>query len=94
MSYRIVTISNRIPDQWYYTYHELFKSARDKEILVLGQQPGEYTGLSDKPRILHKAISDGLIKEDIILFIDAWDVVFAGHPDEVIEKFEKYDALS
>lgn len=87
MSYRIVTISNREPQQEYYTYKHLHKSARGQDILVLGQNLGEYTGLSDKPRILHKAISDGLIKEDIVLFIDAWDVVFATEPKEAVLRF-------
>lgn len=86
-NFRIVTISNRRPTQWYYTYDQLFQSAAGHEILVLGSEAGEYTGLSDKPRILHKAISDGLIKEKIILFIDAWDVVFAADPTEAIEKY-------
>lgn len=86
-SYKIVTISNRRPDEWYYTYDALFKSACNNEVLVLGQQMGEYTGLSDKPRILYNAIKDGLIKEDIIIFVDAWDVVFASPIEEVIEKY-------
>jgi hypothetical protein len=88
--FRIVTISNRVPHEWYYTYEQLFKSAGGNEILVLGQQPGEYTGLSDKPRILHKAISDGLIKEEIIVFVDAWDVVFADTLEEIISKYRAF----
>lgn len=89
--YKIITISNRRPTEYYYTYDQLFKSVPGHDILVLGQQPGEYTGLSDKPRILYHAIKNGLIKEEIIVFIDAWDVVFAASPDEVIDKFECFD---
>lgn len=87
MKSKIVTISNRKPSEWYYTYDELIKSAGKNEILVLGQQQGEYTGLSDKPRILHKAIQDGLIKEELIIFVDAWDVVFASDIQEIIDNF-------
>lgn len=88
--YRVVTISNRKPTQDYYTYDQLFKSVGSHEILVLGQQRGEYTGLSDKPRILYNAIKNNLIKEDIIFFVDAWDVVFASSLDEVYEKFKTF----
>ncbi len=88
MTYKVVTISNREPQEYYYTYKYLQKSVGSHEILILGQQAGEYTGLSDKPRILHKAISDGLIKEDIILFVDAWDVVFVDKPEVIIDKYK------
>src|SRR6185503_5297132 len=88
--YKIVTISNRIPHEWYNTYHQLFKSVGDNEILVLGQEPGEYTGLSDKPRILHKAITEGKIKERITVFVDAWDVVFSDSLESIIEKYKSF----
>lgn len=87
---RIVTISNRIPEQDYYTYHQLFKSVGEHEILVLGQDAGEYTGLSDKPRILYNAIKAGKIPEKKICFVDAWDVVFARPFEEVMERYDSY----
>lgn len=87
MNWRIVTISNRRPQEWYYTYDQLFKSADGYDILVLGQQPGEFTGLSDKPRILYHAIKNGLIKEDIIIFVDAWDTVFLQSPEHALDDF-------
>jgi len=89
---KIVTISNRIPTQDYYTYQYLQKSAGDNEILVLGQSPGEYTGLSDKPRILYHAIKDGLIKEKYICFVDAWDVVFADTLESIMEKYKSFNS--
>lgn len=91
-SFKIVTISNRRPNEWYYTYDQLFKSVGDNEILILGQQPGEYTGLSDKPRILYNAIKDGLIKEEIIIFVDGWDTVMASPVEEVIEKYNQFSS--
>lgn len=92
MSFKIVTISNRIPTQDYYTYQYLQKSAGNNEILILGQDPGEYTGLSDKPRILYHAIKNGLIKEDLIVFVDAWDVVFADTLENIIEKYKSFNS--
>lgn len=91
-NYRIVTISNRIPTEYYYTYEELFKSAPNDEILILGRGEIQYTGLSDKPRILHHAITNGLIKEKYIIFVDAWDVVFASSLHEVMDKYYSFNS--
>lgn len=90
--FKIVTISNRVPTEHYYTYQYLQKSAGDNEILVLGQSEGEYTGLSDKPRILYNAIKNGLIKEQIIIFVDAWDVVFIDRIETLIEKYKSFNS--
>lgn len=88
--FRIVTISNREPQEWYYLYKQLFKSVGEHEILVLGQGENVYTGLSDKPRILYHAINEGKIKEKHIIFVDAWDVLFAHSPYVVMEKYYSF----
>ncbi len=87
---RIVTIANRWPTEDYYCYNSLFKSVGDNEILVLGQGEMEYTGLSDKPRILYNAIKDGKIPEKYILFIDAFDVVLVDSLEAVLKKFKSF----
>lgn len=87
---QIVTISNRIPQEDYYTYQYLQKSAGDNEILVLGQEHGQYTGLSDKPRILYNAIKNGTIKSDYIVFVDAWDVVFVKTLADIMEEYNAH----
>lgn len=89
---RIVTIANHWPPQDYYCYNSLFKSIGDNELLILGTGDMEYTGLSDKPRILYNAIKDGKITEEYIVFIDAFDVVFADTLDVVMEKFESFNS--
>lgn len=89
---RIVTIANHWPQQDYYCYNSLFKSIGDNELLILGTGDMEYTGLSDKPRILYNAIKDGKITEKYIVFIDAFDVVFADTLDVVMEKFESFNS--
>lgn len=92
MTYKIVTISNREPQEPYYTYKEFFKSLYGESILLLGQNNGEYSGLSDKPRILYNAIKKGLISEDIIVFVDCWDIVFASGLEEVISNFKTFNS--
>lgn len=88
---RIVTIANRWPHEDYYCYKSLFKSVGDNQILVLGQEQGEYTGLSDKPRILYNAIKEGKIPEKNIVFIDAFDVVFVDTLEIITSKFKSFD---
>lgn len=88
---RIVTIANRWPSEDYYCYKSLFKSVGNNEILVLGQGQGEYTGLSDKPRILYNAIKDGKITEKYIVFVDAFDVVFADTLENIMSKFKSFN---
>lgn len=91
-SFKIVTIANHFPTQDYYCHQSLFKSVRDNEILVLGKGEMEYTGLSDKPRILYNAIKDGKIPEKYIVFIDAFDVVFADTLEGIMDKFESFNS--
>ena len=85
--FTVVTISNRTPIEDYYTYQYLQKSAGHDEVLVLGQEQGEYTGLSDKPRILYNAIKSGKITTKYIVFVDAWDVIFVDSISVIMEKF-------
>ena len=92
MTYRIVTIANHWPQQEYYCYNSLFKSVGDNEVLVLGQGEMEYTGLSDKPRILYNAIKNGKIPEKNIVFIDAFDVVFADTVESIMDKFNSFNS--
>lgn len=54
--------------------------------IILGWgQP--WRGLGCKPKLLKRAIEDGTIKSEFILFADAFDVVFAGGRDEIVERW-------
>jgi len=81
MSYQIVTVCNRYPTEPYYCLNEFIKSLSGHEPLVLGTQPGEYTGLGSKPKLLYKAIKDGRVKEPFIIFTDCFDLVFQYPPE-------------
>lgn len=81
--FKIVTVCNRFPQEPYYCLNEFIKSLGEHEPLVLGTKVGEYKGLGDKPKLLYKAIKEGLIKERYIIFCDCWDLVFAGNPSRV-----------
>lgn len=90
MSYKIVTVANRVPTEPYYTFREFFKSLNGEVPLILGTQPGEYGGLGSKPRLLYKAIKEGKIKEKHIIFCDCFDLVFAVTPQKLFEHFIEF----
>lgn len=79
--FRLVTVANKRPAEWYYTFDEFFKSLGDNEILVLGTHAGQYGGLGSKVRLLYNAIINGEIKEKYIIFCDCFDLVFAVPPE-------------
>lgn len=85
MSYKVVSISNRQPDAWYYLFWEFMRSLNDTPPMVL--QPSHWGGLSTKPKVLYQAITQKLIDAKYIIFCDCWDLVFATTPNEVMERY-------
>lgn len=87
MSYRIVTIANRRPHEYYYTFDEFFKSLQGEQVTVLGSHPGEYGGLGSKPRLLYNAIKGGVFPEKYLIFCDCFDLVFAVKPKQLFYEY-------
>lgn len=90
MSYTVVTVANKIPQEPYYTFHEHFKSLQGVQALVLGVNPGEYKGLGSKPRLLYEAIKENKIETKYIIFNDCFDLVYACHPDKLFLKYKQF----
>lgn len=92
MTHKVVTVSNGRPHQWYYLYDQFYKSLQN-----LGETPLTVTynapwgGLSTKPKWLYSAIKQGYIKEDIMVFVDSWDLVFARPLEEMIDRYLSFD---
>jgi hypothetical protein len=85
--YKVVTVCSRFPQETYYCLTEWFKSLKDNQPLVLGQEPGEYGGLGSKPRLLYSAIKSGLIPEKYIIFSDCYDLVFSAPLQKLISEY-------
>ncbi len=86
MSLQIVCCADKPPQPEYYTWREFNDSlARHGfEPVVLGW--GErWRGLGSKPKLLKSAIDTGRITASTIMFVDAFDVIFARSPHEVAE---------
>ncbi len=86
--YTIVAISNRIPQQEYYTWAACFESFKrqGEEIMLLGMD-GSYNGsLIERPRYMHRILKEGLIKTKKIIYMDCWDLFLGGTVAEIFEK--------
>jgi len=90
MSYKVVTITNKRPDAWYYLFDEFFISLGKEEPLVL--KPTIWNGLSTKPKVLYQAIIQKMVDTKYIIFADCWDVVFAAEPKEIMERYLSFNS--
>jgi hypothetical protein len=90
MSYKVVAITNKRPEAWYYLFDEFFKSLKGTEPLVL--QPTHWGGLSTKPKTLYQAIIQKIIDTKYIIFADCWDLVFTAPADEIMMRFRSFNA--
>jgi len=91
---RVVTVCDEPPTQSYYCYDEFLMSLSKQGVLplILGKRPGEYNGLASKPKLLLKAIQDGWIKEEYIIFCDCFDLVFQADVEYVVQRFHEFNA--
>ena len=87
--YKIVTVSDRKPREWYYLYDEFYKSLKDEAANVLILSPElmgqRFNGLGTKPKWLYRAIKEKMINTPYIIFTDSWDMVFAERPQLMME---------
>jgi hypothetical protein len=86
MSYQLVTVADKRPSQPYYLFDEMLESLRrfGQKPLILGW--GEpWGGLGSKPRLLKKAIDEGAVSAEHIIYFDAFDVVFTTPPELIVE---------
>lgn len=86
--YKLVTVTNRIPNEWYYLQKEFFASLNGVEPFVIDGRFGAWGGLTTKPKWLYRAIMSGYIPEKYMIFPDNWDLVFAAPLDEVMEVYK------
>jgi hypothetical protein len=90
--YTIVTVSSRIPQEWYYLQKEFYKSLEGHEVLTINNsKENHWKGLATKPKWLYKAIKDGLIKTRYMQFVDSWDLIYGASPDEVMQIYFSFD---
>lgn len=91
MKIDLVTVANKRPAQEYYLWDEmhqsLMKYGASAHILGLGEPWG---GLMTKPRKLRNWLREQPKDEShIIIYFDAYDVVFVDDPKEIVKEFLK-----
>jgi len=94
VSVEVVTVMNRIPNpikEPYYKPHVFLKSLERFGVkpTVLGlNEP--WGGLMTKPRRLRQWLRAGNCKSDLLIYPDAFDVVFTAAPEEVGEAYREH----
>lgn len=86
MDFLIVTCADKPPKQSYYLWDAFHRSLERYGIkpIVLGFGQ-KWRGLGSKPKLLQQAIENGVITSKVIIFCDAFDVVFAKNPAVIVE---------
>lgn len=84
MNTEVVAVSSKEPTEPYYHFSE-FKRSLERfgtppTILGFGEP---WHGLMTKPRLLQRFLMERRNKSDNLIVTDAWDILFAAHPDEV-----------
>lgn len=91
-SFEVVTCMGTRPTAPYYCYDQWKKSLDRHGITptILGQPPyaWKWGGLISKAKWLKRAIDEKITTASVIIFADCFDLVYAAHPQEIIEAFE------
>ncbi len=94
MTLQIVAVANAEPQHDYLIrgWNAFKKSCHryrfDPVILGYGQKWG---GLGSKPKLLKKAIEEGVVNAEYTIFADAFDVAFADNPNEILRRFPEFN---
>jgi len=93
-SLSIIAVADKVPTHDYLIrgFSAFLRSSQrygyEPIILGMGQL---WRGLGSKPKLLKKAIEDGTITTDRIIFADAYDVWFAAPPEDISFKHEEFN---
>lgn len=87
MNCEVITVANRWPEADYYCHREFLLSLTGFDIqpTILGMDE-PWGGLMTKPRKLKKYL-ESECNADVIISVDAFDLVFASHPDEIVGRW-------
>jgi hypothetical protein len=92
MSAEIITVYDKIPVHPYLFVDKFHKSletlGHKATVLGFGQ---EWRGLMTKPLRMREYLESGACKADYIIQADAFDVVWAKGPDEIVERFKEFE---
>lgn len=90
MKTEVVCVASYTPKESYYIFEQFKASVRrfGVEPTILGWHQ-EWHGLMTKPRRFREFLRKGQQTGDVLIVCDAYDVVFATHPDEIGEFWAK-----
>lgn len=90
-SFQVVTCMGRIAKEPYYILEQWSASLARYGVkpTVLGQPPyaWKWGGLVSKVKFLKRAIDEKIITEQVVVFADCFDLVYAAPPRELVDRF-------
>lgn len=90
MNVKVITVSDRAPTAPYYILEQFKESLRRLGVVPVILGWGEpWGGLMTKPKRLRTWLqTDPTAKEcDLIIVVDAWDIIFVKHPDDIAKTY-------
>jgi hypothetical protein len=89
MKAEIVSVSSHNPHEDYYHFDAMKNSVKrvGSELTLLGDDR-PWQGLMTKPNIIRQWLRDARNQTEIVLFLDAWDIILTKHPDQILEDYE------
>lgn len=90
MNVEVISVMNKAPEADYYCHREFLLSLSGFDVYptILGVD-APWGGLMTKPRTLKKYLENECNAE-VIMAVDAWDLVFAKHPDEIATDWRNF----
>lgn len=88
MSYRVVTTFTRMPAEEYYFFDSFAKSLKGHQPFILDTRFGPWGGLATKTKWLRQVLKNNLIKEDILIVCDCYDLVFSRPLDDLVHIYQ------
>lgn len=87
----LVTFADKEPTASYYLFREMRQSLERYGFspIILGWGLA-WGGLGSKPRLLKRAIDDGTITSEWTIWFDAFDVLFAAHPEYIVDVVQQF----
>lgn len=91
MKLQVVACMHGLPKEHYYARVQCLMTLERFGVkpIILGQEPyrWHWGGLGSKAKFLKRAIEEGVLTAEYIIFTDTYDVLYAGHPEQVLERF-------
>lgn len=88
---QVICCQGKIPSpaEFYYRPDVMIESCQKFGFtpIILGTKEGDWKGLGSKAKLMKRALYDGTITSDYVIFCDIFDILFVRSPADIVEQF-------